>query len=251
MVSLGEAILLSFVQGITEWFPISSSGHLALVHQFLGFQNLAFDVYLHFASVLAVIILYGKDIAKLTFPTRTNRRYILKLFIAILPVAIVGFIYKDHVKYAFSNSLFIGIFFIIFGFFIYATKFAKEQKQKPSFMDAAIIGFAQTLALFPGISRAGMTMGSALMTGVKKEEAVKFSFILAVPIILGATLLEAKEIALANIPATTLLTAFTITLLTSLLTIKFLIKIVQTEKFYLFGFYNIILGIIVVLVSIF
>jgi undecaprenyl-diphosphatase len=94
-----------------------------------------------------------------------------------------------------------------------------------------------------------MTVGSGLILGIKKEEAIKFSFLLAVPIILGATLVEAKEIALSNIPPTTLLTAFTITLLTSLVTIKLLIKIINSDKFHLFGIYNVVLGIIVLILN--
>jgi|ETNmetMinimDraft_2_1059921.scaffolds.fasta_scaffold30512_2 undecaprenyl-diphosphatase len=249
MVSLLDAIILSFIQGITEWFPISSSGHLALAQQYLGFQNLGFDVYLHFASVLAVVILFGKDIAKLTFLTKANKKYLLRILLAIIPVGIVGLLYREHIRYAFSNLLFMGIFFIIFGIFIYSTKFSSEQKHKPSIADSLIIGFAQTLSLFPGISRSGMTVGSGLILGIKKEEAIKFSFLLAVPIILGATLVEAKEIALSNIPPTTLLTAFTITLLTSLVTIKLLIKIINSDKFHLFGIYNVVLGIIVLILN--
>jgi len=138
---------------------------------------------------------------------------------------------------------------MIFGFLIYATKFAKERKGPPSKIDSLIIGISQTLALFPGISRSGMTMGSGLILGVKKEEAIKFSFLLAVPIIIGATLVEIKDIAQLDIHFTTLLTSFTLTLFTSLITIKLLIKIIKSDKFYLFGIYNFILGFLVMVWS--
>ena len=251
MVSLIQAIILSIVQGITEWFPISSSGHLAIVQEFFGFQNLDFVVFLHFASLLSVVILYGKDIARLTIISKENMSYILKLILAITPVAIVGYLFREHVRYSFSNMFFMGIFFIVFGILVYSTKSTREIKRTPSKLDAIVIGFAQTLSLFPGISRAGMTMGSALILGIKKEEAVKFSFILAVPIIIGATLLEAKEIALSNIPYTILITSFIITLFISLITVKLLIRVIKTDKFYLFGIYNIILGILIFVWSFF
>jgi undecaprenyl-diphosphatase len=244
MVSFIQAIILSFVQGITEWFPISSSGHLAIAQELLGFQNLEFDVYLHFASVLAVVILFWKDIINLVAQKRI--KYLIKIIIAIIPVAIVGLLLREHIRTAFSNLFFIGIFFMIFGVFIYFTKNARRTKKKPSFMDSVFIGISQMLALFPGISRSGMTMGSGLALGLKKEEAIKFSFLLAIPVIFGAALIEAKEIALADISFITFLTSFTITLLVSLLTIKFLIKIIKSNKFYLFGIYNIILGLAVV-----
>lgn len=249
MVSFIQAIILSFVQGITEWFPISSSGHLALTQELLGIQDLGFIVYLHFASVLAVVILFWKDIINLVVEKRT--KYLIKLAIAIIPVAIIGLLLKDHVRNAFSNLLFIGIFFIIFGSFIYFTKYSKERKGRPSMSDSIYIGISQIFALFPGVSRSGMTMGSGLILGLKKEEAIKFSFLLAIPVIFGASLLEAREIALSEIHFATFLTAFTITLLTSLLTIFLLIKVIKSNKFYLFGIYNVILGIIVVLWSLF
>ncbi len=251
MVSLIQAIILSIVQGITEWFPISSSGHLAIVQELFGFQNLGFVVFLHFASVLSVVILYGKDIARLTVINKENMSYIIKLLLAIAPVAIVGYLFIEHVRYSFSNMLFMGIFFMIFGIFVYSTKSTREIKKTPSKLDALVIGFAQTLSLFPGISRAGMTMGSGLILGIKKEESIKFSFILAVPIIIGATLLEAKEITLSGIPYMTLITAFTITLFTSLIMVKLLIRIIKNDKFYLFGIYNIILGILIFVWSFF
>ncbi len=242
MVSFIQAIILSLIQGITEWFPISSSGHLALAQEFFGFQSLGFDVYLHFASVLAVVILFGRDIAELTILNKKNLRYIMKLLIALIPAAIVGFFYREHIRYAFGNFFFMGLFFMIFGFLIYSTKYAKEIKLKPNKIDSLIIGISQTLSLLPGISRSGMTMGSGLILGLKKEEAIKFSFLLAVPIIIGAMLVEAGEITQLNLPFYVLLTSFTITLLTSLITIKLLIRIIKSDKFYLFGIYNFVLG---------
>ena len=245
MVSLIQALILSVVQGVTEWFPISSSGHLAIVQELFGFQNLSFDVYLHFASVLALVILFRKDILKLIKPTKENLKYILKLLIAVLPAALIGYFYIDTIRYAFGNFLFMGLFFMIFGVFIYSTKFSKEVKTKPSKFDSLIIGISQTFALFPGISRSGMTMGTGLVLGLDKDQAIKFSFLIAIPIILGASIFQAKDIIVSDIAYTTLLTSFTVTLLTSLITIKFLIKIIKNNKFYLFGIYNFLLGLMV------
>jgi len=136
---------------------------------------------------------------------------------------------------------------MIMGIFIYSTKYARERKNTLTNSDAVYIGVSQVFALFPGVSRSGMTMGSGLILGLKREEAIKFSFLLAIPIIIGATIVEAKEISLASIPFTILLTSFTITLLISLITIKFLVKTIMNNKFYLFGIYNFILGVLVVL----
>ena len=244
MVSFIQAIILSIVQGITEWFPISSSGHLAITEEILGVSNFGFVIYLHFASVLAVVILFWKDIIDLV--VKKDWKYVGKLTLAVIPVAIVGLLVKKHVEATFGSLFFMGIFFMIFGFFVYFTKYAKEIKKKPNVSDSATIGFSQILSLFPGISRSGMAMGSGLILGLKKKEAIKFSFLLAIPIIFGASLLEAKSIAMADVGFAAFLTSFTITLLTSLLTIKFLIRIIKSNKFYLFGIYNMILGAILI-----
>lgn len=250
MVSFFEAIILSIVQGITEWFPISSSGHLVLTQELLGIQNnLGFVVYLHFASVFSVFILFRKEILRLLKFDRVSWNYILKLLIAIIPVSIVGILLKEHVRFAFNNLFFMGIFFIIFGVFIYSTKYAKEIKNRISKFDAFIIGISQALSLFPGISRSGMALGSGLIIGLKKDSAIRFSFLLAIPIVLGASLVEAKEIVLSDIPFLVLLTSFTLTLFISLLTVKYLIKIIKDDKFYLFGVYNFLLGVAVVVWS--
>ncbi|MBD3252424.1 hypothetical protein GF386_01705 [Candidatus Pacearchaeota archaeon] len=247
MVSFFDALILSIVQGVTEWFPISSSGHLAIAQQILGVQNLGFVVYLHFASVLAVIILFWHDIIDLFAKKRYS--YMGKLLIAIVPVAIVGLWLREHIRAAFNNILFIGIFFIIFGFYIYSTKYAKERISKPSNSDSGYIGVSQIFSLFPGISRSGMAMGTGLILGLKKKEAIKFSFLLAIPLIFGASLVEAREIALADMTPLTFLTSFTVTLFISLVTINLLIKIIKSDKFYLFGIYNIIVGISVIIWS--
>jgi undecaprenyl-diphosphatase len=244
MVSFIQGLILSFVQGITEWFPISSSGHLAIAQNLLGVQDLGFIIYLHFASVLAVVILFWKDIINLVVKKRV--RYVAKLALAVIPAVIAGLWLREHVRNAFGNLFFIGVFFIIFGVFVYFTKDAKVKKKKPSISDSIYIGISQVFSLFPGVSRSGMTMGSGLVLGLKKEEAIKFSFLLAIPVVFGASLIEAGEIAFADIHFVTFLTSFTITLLTSLLTIRYLIKIIKSNKFYLFGIYNIILGLLVV-----
>ena len=252
MVSLLQSIILSIIQGITEWLPISSSGHLALLHNFFGFQNLPFDVFLHFASILAVIVIFWKDLIKLlNFKDRENLKYVLKLIIALIPAAVVGVLFKDQIESFFSSFFYLGIFFMLSGIIIYSTKFSIPKKEKPNFLDTVIIGFFQALAILPGVSRSGSTISSGMLTGVKKEEAVKFSFILAVPIVLGASLLEVKDLVMENIDLSVLLISFVITFIVSLFVIKVLLKIIKGKKFYIFGIYDFILGLIVFISSFF
>jgi len=248
MVTFIQAIILSFIEGITEWFAISSSGHLAIFKELLNVDPkgfLGFVVYLHFASALGVVIYFWRDIIRLI--TEKDIKYILRVTITLIPIAVAGVFLKKSVEDTFNNLLFIGVFFVICGVFIYSTKYAKERKTKLSISDSLFIGFSQVLAIFPGISRSGMATGSGLILGLKKEEAIKFSFILAIPIIFGAAILESSEISTMAIPFYVLLTTFTITLLTSLLTIMLLVRIIRHDKFYLFGIYNFILGLILII----
>jgi undecaprenyl-diphosphatase len=248
MVTFVEAVILSFVQGITEWFPISSSGHLALAQSLLGIdpqEALGFTIYLHFASVLGVIILFWKDIVNLV--AKKQYKYMVAILLAIIPPALVGIYLKEHVEEAFSSVLFMGVFFCVFGVLAYSTKYAKEKKRKVSNSDAGTIGVAQIFSLFPGISRSGMAISSGLILGLKKEQAIKFSFLIAIPLVFGASLVDANSIMEMQLPFYVYLSTFTITLLVSLLTIYYLIKLIKKDKFYLFGIYNFILGAVLIL----
>ena len=244
MIELIQAIILSIVQGITEWLPISSSGHLAIFQNIFRFQNLAFDVFLHFASIFAVLVVFWKDIIKLLHLNKIeNLKYIGLLLVGIIPAGIIGILFKHQIESFFSSLLYLGIFFIISGIIIYSTRFSEIKRDKPNLLDSIFIGIFQALAILPGISRSGATISSGLFRGVSKAEAVKFSFFMAVPIILGAALVELKDISLSQISYVNLAISFVITLLVSIVTIKLLLKIIKGDKFYLFGIYNFLVGI--------
>jgi len=248
MVSLIEAVILSIFQGISEWFPISSSGHLALVQNIFGFQNLSYDVFLHFASIFAVVFVFRKDIKKLlNLKNKENWRYLFYLIIATIPAVIVGVLFRKFIISTFSNLWFLSGFFILSGVVIYSTRFTKPKKVRFSLLDSIFIGLFQALAIFPGISRSGMTISSGLFRKLKKEQVVKFSFFLAIIIIFGGSLAEAGNIVSGEINYFILLISFIITLLVSIFTIKVLLKIMKINKFYLFGVYNILLGIFILI----
>jgi len=188
MLTIIQAAILSIIQGIAEWLPISSSGHLAILQYFFNFENLSFDVFLHFASILAVIFVFRKDIIELLNLTeKKNIRYILLVIIAAIPAAIAGYFLRSFISSIFSRILFVGIFFMINGILIFSTKFIKERKDLPknknkkkvkekqvSLYNSLVIGFTQIFALLPGISRSGSTISAGLFSGLKKEEAIKF-----------------------------------------------------------------------------
>lgn len=241
---------MSVIQGVAEWLPISSSGHLALMHSFFGFQSLSFDVFLHFASILAVLFIFRKDIIQLlNLRKKENLNYIFFIILGIIPAGLVGVIFKDQIESFFSSLFYLGIFFIVSGILIYSTKFAQVKHKKIGLFDSLFIGVFQAVAILPGISRSGATISSGIFRGIKKEEAVKFSFFMAIPIVLGAAVIELKDLVATNLDYSLLIVSFIITFLVSLFTIKLLLKIIKTDKFYLFGVYNFVLGILVVIWS--
>lgn len=249
MVSLIEAAVLSIIQGITEWFPISSSGHLALMQNLFGFQNLPYDVFLHFASIIAVIYIFRKDIIELlNFKRGENVRYIVLIIIAMIPIFLIGMIFRDFIASVFSNMLFLGFFFFLSGIVVYSTKFSRERKKKLNWLDSLVIGIFQAIAILPGISRSGFTISGGLFRGLKKETAIKFSFLLAIPVMLGASLAEAANF-ITEVDYSILIVSFIITFFISFFTIKILLNIIRKGKFYLFGIYNVILGLIVLICS--
>lgn len=249
MISLTEAVILSVIQGITEWFPVSSSGHLALMQQFFGFQNLSYDVFLHFAGIFAVLFVFKREVLKLLSFNKVSLKYIGLLILALIPAGLAGFLLSDWIENLFSNMTYLGIFFIVSGLVVYSSKFSIERKSDISNKDAWFIGLLQALAILPGISRSGMTISAGLFKGISKRAAIRFSFLMSIPLILGASVLKTKDLIVSNIDISILIISFIITFLVSLITIKLLIKIIKSDKFYLFGIYNILLGIVVLIIS--
>jgi undecaprenyl-diphosphatase len=253
MMSLVQVIVLSIIQGIAEWFPISSSGHLALAQNFFGFQNLSFDVFLHFASILAVFVMFWKEIIRLLdIRKKENFRYLLLIVLGIIPAGVIGFLFKSKIEEFFSSMFYLGIFFIISGILVYSTKFFRAgRKENLNWFDSLFIGIFQAVAILPGISRSGATISSGIYRGLNKQEAVKFSFLMAIPVVLGAAVLELKDLVASDINYSLLIISFVITFIVSLFAIKVLLRIIKTDNFYLFGIYNFILGILVLIWSFF
>jgi undecaprenyl-diphosphatase len=253
MIQLYQALILSIIQAITEWLPVSSSGHLAIFEAIFGIKDFSFAVFLHFSSILAVIIIFWKDIFKLLdFRNKENLKYIFYLIIAIIPAGIIGYFFKDNIEKLFSSMFYLGIFFIISGIIIFSTKFFKKRVDgELSLKDSIAMGLFQVFGILPGISRSGSTITGGLFTGANKESVVKFSFLMAIPVILGASLLEIKDIVVSDISIVSLIISFAVCFFVSLISIKLLLKIIRRNNFYLFGIYNFIVGILVLIWSFF
>ena len=238
-----EEILLAFIQAATEYLPISSSGHLAMFGN--AFQNTSIFLFtlLHFASLLAVIVFLRKDLIEL-FKFKKESLKIWKYWIlATIPAAIVGFFFSEQIESLFTSYLFLGIAFLFTGCILFLTKFSKDKKKKLSTKSSTGIGLAQVLALFPGVSRSGMTISAGLFQGIDKEKAARFSFLLFIPLSLGAFILESIKVQ-TIVFTPTILISFIVCFLFSLLFLNLLTRIIKTNYFWVFSIYCCVIGIL-------
>ena len=195
-----EAMLLGLLQGLTEFLPVSSSGHLALGQAAWGIQtgNITFEVIVHFGTLLAIVTALRTRIRNLVIGClrrdSASWHTIYLLIIGSIPAGVIGILFKDILKEAFASPIAVCGFLIATGCILWSTRFARGNRIKITFLDAILIGFAQALAVLPGISRSGSTIGMGLWRGLDGREAATFSFLLSIPIILGATALEVGDL---------------------------------------------------------
>lgn len=240
-------IILSIIQAATEFLPVSSSGHLALYSNLFSTPNLFFITFLHLASLFAVIFFTRKELYDLFTFKKETRKLWLYWIIATIPAALIGFLFKDLIESALSSLLFLGIAFLFTGTMLLSTKFTKV-KSKLNVKNSIIIGLFQALALFPGVSRSGMTISAGLFSGIEKEKAARFSFLLFIPLALGAFALEIKDYISGsleiNIPIITLIISFIICFFLSIAFLNLLTVIIKKDKFWMFSIYCYIIGIL-------
>lgn len=235
---MANSILLAIVQAATEFLPISSSGHLALVGNLINTTDLFLITILHIASLLAILIFTRKEIFELLSFKKQYRKLWLYLIIATIPAVIFGFFFKNFIEKVLSSFLFLAIAFMFTGFIILLTKI-KTKKSELNYKNSFIIGLFQMIALLPGVSRSGMTISSAMFSGIKREKAMKFSFLLFIPLAIGAMILETGNFYFN----TTLAIAFIICFILSLVFLNLLYLIVRKGYFWIFSIYCFIIGI--------
>lgn len=235
-----KIILLALVQGITEFFPVSSSGHLLVFQKLLNFSTLplVYDIFFHLGTLLAVVIYFFKDLRSLAlrFYEKNNFRLLLLILTASLPTAVIGFLGKGFFEGLFEKTSYLGFCFLFTAAVLLATK-SLRLKKMPAFPAAFIIGIAQGIAIVPGISRSGMTIAMAMVLGLGFEFSFRFSFLLSIPAILGAALLEFHNIPWQGGHWPPLLLAVLVSALAGFLALGLLKKIMAREKFHCFGFY--------------
>jgi len=251
-LTLIDILILAIVQGITEWMPISSSGHLVITQQYLRLTvPLIFDVMLHVGTLLVVLAVFWKDVIKivkalvrLDFKTDEGK---LALFIAVgsVPTALIGFFFHDILESLFYNLLVVGIALLITGFVLFVSE-RRKNNRKLNYLDSLLIGVAQGIAIIPGISRSGVTIATGLLRKVKKETAFRYSFLLSVPAVIGATIMESRDLVIGKVDIIALFLGMIISMTIGYISLKLLQKIVMKEKFHLFAYYCWIVGAVIV-----
>ena len=250
-MTIFEATLLGIIQGLTEFLPISSSGHLVIGQKILGISiaGNVFEVVVHLGTLVSVLIVFWTDIWQLikSIKSITTQKYILALAIATLPAAITGILFKDIILEAFENIKVVAITLMITGIILLTTKFIKTKLKDVSISRGLLIGVAQALAIVPGISRSGITISLGMHLGIAPEKAAKYSFLLAIPAIAGAGLLTGLDLTESSesaLPLSILIVGFFSSLFVGWISLKWLLVLIRSGKFHWFGVYCILVGLI-------
>lgn len=260
--------IIGLIQGLTEFLPVSSSGHLVLIENIIDYfdTNVSLleidshflNVMVHFGTMIAVIIVFRKKIWQLikeffkipyhiknegfkNTVKRPDTDFIIAVIIGTIPTVIIGFFIRDFAKSIENNLLYVGIFFLLTAFVLFLStlfdKGSKKYSKKIGVIKAFIIGITQGIAVLPGISRSGVTITTGLGLELDRETSASFSFILSLPAILGATILEITEVDFSNVNITGTIIAFLVSLIIGYLSLKILMRFIKRGKFFYFGFY--------------
>lgn len=259
-MDLLEAIILGIVQGLTEFLPVSSSGHLELtklIFNSIEKPPVAMNVVLHFATALSTCLIFRKDIVQifsglLQFKNNTETQFSIKIVLSMIPAAIIGFLYDDILETFFVGKAgFIGLFLLITGVLLFVADKAKTTTKDISFVNSIVIGISQAVALLPGISRSGATISTSVILGVDREKAARFSFLMVIPLIFGkiAKDLISDDFALEKGQTTMLIVGFIFAFVTGLIACRLMIRLVKNAKLFYFSIYCFIVGITAIVYS--
>lgn len=268
-----QALLLGLIQGLTEYLPVSSSGHLEIGKMLLGIDpeagGLQFDVLVHVATVMATLVILMKEVSWILkglfkFEWNDETKYALNIIVSMIPVCVVGLCFKDSIESLYANehvrTMVVGVCLLITACLLTLTHFYKaNEKENISPLHSFIIGIAQAVAVLPGLSRSGSTIATGLLLGNKKEKLAQFSFLMVIPPILGEALLDLKHFispsaeylaehgATSSIPATALVIGFLAAFVSGCFACKWMISIVKKCKLIYFGVYCAIAGTLVLI----
>jgi len=262
-----EALISGLIQGLTEFLPVSSSGHLAIAGTIFGLsgeENLAFAVLVHVATVLSTIVVLRKEIADLltgllAFRWNASAKTVAMILVSMIPVGIVGVFFKDYVEEMFgSGLLLVGFMLILTSVLLMISYFftPRRQKEEITFRDAFIIGIAQACAVAPGLSRSGSTIATGILLGNRKENVAKFSFLMVIIPVLGEAFLDVVKVMknsdtqmFSSMNTSAIVCGFCAAFISGLFACKWMINLVKKGKLVYFAYYCIAVGLIVILYS--
>lgn len=255
-MSLLEALILGLIQGLTEFLPISSSGHIelgkAIMH--IPAEDATFTIVVHGATVLSILVVFWRDITQVfrglfRFRWNNETQYAAKLFISLIPVGFVGIFFKEEVESLFTNNvMLVGSMLLFTALLLAFTYYARKNENDVSYAGSFIIGVAQAVAVLPGISRSGATIATALLLGVKKETATRFSFLMVLIPILGANVKDVMDGQLldSSTEVLPLAVGFIAAFVSGVVACKWMINIVKKGKLVYFALYCLIVGLIAI-----
>lgn len=257
-----EAVVLGIIQGLTEFLPVSSSGHLELTKAILGDssvpeESLAFTVVLHFATALSTVVIFRKevlDIFKGLFQFKWNEetQFSLKIIVSMIPAVFVGLFFEEEIASLFGGQIMlVGFMLFITAVLLLLADRAKDTTKNVSFLNALIVGISQAIAILPGISRSGATISTSVLLGIDRTKAARFSFLMVVPLIVGKMLKDVAggEFQLSSSEALPLIIGFVAAFVSGLLACKWMIALVKKSKLTYFAIYCAVVGAIAVIYS--
>jgi len=260
-LDLFESLILGLVQGLTEFLPVSSSGHLVIFEELFGVKSddIVFEILVHFGTLIAVLIYFRKKlygIIRSVFAAAFDKsarnlnpdlKLAVFLIVGTVPAVIIGLVFKSHIVEAFNSPRWASGMLLITSLILFSTRWTVDRSRNLNSIRSLAIGFAQALAIMPGISRSGSTISTGMWLGMNKSEAAEFSFLLSVPAIAGAMILEIPEI-VDNLSNANLMPAYivgtAVSAIVGYLSIAFLLSVIKKGKFFYFGLYCAIVGLL-------
>lgn len=245
MASITETVILGIIQGLTEWLPVSSSGHLAVAKEFFGWKPpIIFYVLLHVGTLFVIVAFFRKDImeilkalARRDFKSEEGK---LGAFVVVgsIPTAVISYVFQDLFESFFDNLFVVGVALLTTGFLLFVSE-RREDDRTLSYLDSLLMGIAQGVAIIPGVSRSGSTISTGLLRRVERETVFKFSFLLSIPAVLGATIAKSGDLDLliSGVDVIAVAVGIIASMVVGYLSLKVLLKIVIKQKFHWFAFY--------------
>jgi len=263
-----QSFLLGLLQGLTEFLPISSSGHLALARYFIGDNaqtGIVFEVFVHFGTLCSIVLYYRNEVTQIikaipgwllrpVAPRDEHEKMIGFILISMIPAFIAGFTLEDYFEAMFMDPVIVSIMLIVTGIILFCTRFVENHEGELSGGKSFVIGLAQAFAIIPGISRSGSTISMGLYLGLKRDEVANFSFLMVIPVIAGATFLEVLTLAGEGADATSLINlavGFFTAFVSGYFALKYLILVLKKKGFHYFAYYCWALGITALIYFIF